>query len=245
MTSRLRDITAPVEPIELWLIDRQALEEDLSKLEIQAPTLSGDEIARAAAMADSRTGAFWRAGRIALRLLLQHRCGRQVRRKPFAVDPSGRPFLADSNLDFALSDSGAHLLIALSTIGRIGVDIEQPRLLRMTPERVARLVSAAQALGGGAATPLQGWTRIEAFAKATGPSLAAVLARLGVQGHAGGKLDHAAIRERSSRALAASGLHVVDLSLPSGLAGAIAIPRDMPPAPVRVLDHGTIAALVT
>ena len=115
----------------------------------------------------------------------------------------------------------------------------------MTAERIARLQASAAALGRLPASPLQAWTRVEAFAKATGPSLAAVLARLGIQGNDDGKLDPAAVQQRSSAAVAASSLEVRDLVLPAGLVGALALPAGLASPSVRELDHGTITSLAT
>lgn len=88
--------------------------------------LSADEQARARKFRrheDAMRFAVMRAG---LRHLLATRLGVEPTAVQLTVDSRGRPRLCASDpLDFNLSHSGAHGLIALSSLRRVGVDIEQ------------------------------------------------------------------------------------------------------------------------
>jgi len=231
----------------IWLLDRAALADLLADIEVATPRLSADEKQRAAAMADQQLSQLWSAGRVALRLLLEAECGATIRQQPFSHDRSGRPFLERHGLDFSIADSGPHMMIGLATVGRIGVDLEQRRALKMAPLRVELIIAAGEGLGSTPAEALQSWTRIEAFAKAAGPSLAAILSRLGIQGHGEGMLAADIVRTRSCSARAAAGIEVLDLQLPQGLVGAVArasiAAKTRPPPDVRMLDFAEITRL--
>lgn len=239
----------PGEAVALWLLDRKEQVDRLAAIERATPRLADDEIARAGAMPDRHRAGLWRSGRTALRLLLERVGGAQIRRQPFVSADAGRPALACGRIEFSIADSGDYLLLAVSTVGRIGVDIELPRVLRMAAPRIDRLIASAEAMGSPSPSPLQAWTRIEAFAKAAGPSLAATLARLGIQGHGDGLggLAPTDIRGRTVTAVRQAGLVVFDLPLPHGLTGALARPsarHDQLARPiVRALDRPAIDQL--
>lgn len=228
--------------VELWLLDREACRDALAAIETATPRLADDEIARAGAQPD---GEIWRTGRIALRLLLEVRLGLALRRRPLAVSTSGRPALPECVGDFSVADSGAYLLIGLSRTDRIGVDVERARPLRMSQRRLALVRAAGEALGGAPASPLECWTRIEAFAKATGPTLAATLAGLGVQGHGDGVLAPEDVTRRARDRIAAAGCAITDLVLPNDLVGAVchASTITITDRRPRRLDEGAIAQL--
>lgn len=64
--------------------------------------------------------------RAALREQLAQRLDMAAHAVRFSLDANHRPHLADSNrLDFNVSHAGAHGLIAMSAVRRVGVDIEQ------------------------------------------------------------------------------------------------------------------------
>lgn len=244
MTRASRDSDPPggiAAPVELWLLDRDAFGEHLAAINASSPLLSADEIERAAAFSDRGMARLWTAGRTALRLLLKQFCGSAIRQQPFIYTPAGRPTIAGSEIEFSVADSGRFLAVAVGRDGRIGVDIEQPRAFKMSPERIDLIVAAGTGLGGAMASPLQSWTRIEAFAKATGPSLAATLARLGVQGHGEGHLTAGQVLERARRARLDAKVGVHDLDLPHALAGAAASRR--PPSALHILDAAAIDRL--
>ena len=215
--------------IELWLLDRDAAAATLGEIEGAKPRLAHDEIGRAGATTDPQQAIAWRAGRTALRLLLERRCDLDLMRQPFGADPSGRPRIPmPSPIDFSLSDSGAFLLIGLANGLDIGVDIElrRPAGVRMPPALLARLLASAAALGAcPPATPLQAWTRIEAFAKARRQSLAAALAELGIRGGGADALSADDLYHRAHDLQSATGIAVVDLDFAASLTGACACTR--------------------
>ena len=231
----------------IWLLDRMALADVLIDIEAATPRLSADEKQRAAIMADQQQSRLWIAGRVALRLLLEAECGAVIRQRSLSLDRSGRPSLAGHGLDFSVADSGPYMMIGLVEAGRIGVDIERRQALKMAPRRVELVIAAGEGLGAATAGALQSWTRIEAFAKAAGPSLAAILSRLGIQGHGEGILSADIVRTRSRSARAAAGIEVLDLQLPQGLMGAVAraslAADDRRPPIVRTFDGAEITRL--
>lgn len=226
---------------ELWLLDRLATAAQLATIEAAVARLSPDEVSRAASFADRQRARLWSAGRTGLRLLLEARCGIAIRQQAFAHTAAGRPTLDGAGIGFSIADSGPHLLIAITSGDPVGVDIEQPRSLRMTPERLDLVMAAGEGLGGTAVSPLRSWCRIEAFAKAVGPSLAATLARLGVQGHGAGRLTLEDVRTRARQARTDAVVEVADLDLPRDVVGAVAGHGPFPA--VRVLDAPLIARL--
>jgi phosphopantetheinyl transferase len=228
----------------LWLVDRVALSTALIGQERRKPRLSTADAARAQAMASvSQTRAdAWRAGRIALREILDRlvraagcpELAEQIRAQPFDLTAHGEPSLPGMPFVFSQSDAGPYLLIGVSSQGRIGVDLEQPRTFAMSEVRQARVIAAARSLAGSAGPEplslLQAWTRIEAFAKARGPSLARVLTELGLIGVAA----DSDINPRATAVVAESGLVVHDLSLPHGLIAAVARPKGLPVPPLTL-----------
>jgi 4'-phosphopantetheinyl transferase len=244
------DAVGEPDPIELWLVDCSRLAEPLSHIEKQARVLPPGELERAARIVDPEDAARWRTGRIALRVLLAARANAQAARSSFRIESGGRPVLVNADLDFSISDTGSQLVIALSRAGRVGVDIEAERELKMAPHRIARLIVASNGLVGPEGTQLderaatQGWTRIEAYAKATAPSLAACLSSLGTAGHRGHPITHDELREGAQRLRIAAGVAVYDLSLPDQLAGAVALPIALGSntPKVRLLDEAALGA---
>ena len=213
------------EPVALYLVDCDRLAEALDAVEGRQHLLPSGEHQRAEMISPPPHSARWRCGRIALRLVLSRYIGAALARTPFLASPQGRPSVAGAAIDFSLSDSGPMLLIAVSQAGRIGVDIEQPRTLKMAPERIARLVAASKGLTDSAeeVSPTQAWTRIEAFAKAAMPSLAACLSALGTAGHRGHPQSLAELEARASAVRAGANVTVQDLALGECLSGAVAM----------------------
>jgi phosphopantetheinyl transferase len=219
----------------LWLVDRRALAGGLDQVEQHTPRLSPADVARAAAYLpqDPERAQLWRAGRIALRLILEQAAcdidgsGAVSRGQPFLLTAHGEPSLPGAPFTFSQSDAGPYLLIGVARAGRIGVDIELPRRFIMSEIRQARVIAAATKLAGApGAQPglLQSWTRIEAYAKARGPSLARVLTSLGLIGASDGIEPSLAGRE----------LQTHDLLLPYGLIGSVARPAGMPAPAVQM-----------
>ncbi len=93
----------------------------------------------------------------------------------------GKPYLVDyPSVQFNISHSGGHLFIAISTIGTIGVDIQQPRLLHTPLSALVKKCFANQEISYWQNFPVaeqlaefyRFWTRKEAFVKAVGRGIA-------------------------------------------------------------------------
>lgn len=141
-----------------------------------------------------------RATRSLLRLILAEQpvrtgTGEPLRRRPvaFRSRPHGKPELAASTpLAFSFSYAGEAAIIALTWTGPIGVDLEAPRKITLSPQRRMALCTNARDAGliatAEASVALQDdvaflkvWTRLEALAKARGDGIGAVLEELGVR----------------------------------------------------------------
>lgn len=176
--------TAALPPLEIWSIDAGRCGPALLALEANEPRLPA---AHAAALLARPERA---VVHIALRLLLERRLGESLDRRPFTVSASGRPSLPEAPLDFNLSHCNGMALVAIGPGGPIGVDIEPvDRELGTLQSRAGRIEAAARTLASGRPLPgsgtsrlLAAWVRIEAFAKADGAGVAALLSRLGIIG---------------------------------------------------------------
>ncbi|NUB14732.1 4'-phosphopantetheinyl transferase superfamily protein [Azospirillum brasilense] len=178
------------EEIQLCYADLRGL---AHRLEAFRARLSPDEAARAARFAteELRTRCALRRG------LLRHLLGRAMGRDPaslvFAYGPMGKPFLPGGPA-FNLADCKDHVLIAIApgaapgATVELGVDIER---LRRLPDAagIAERFFAPEERDAFAALPdalrdeafLNGWTRKEAFIKATGQGLSTPLDRFAVE----------------------------------------------------------------
>lgn len=143
--------------------------------------LSADERARAGRFVFARDRRRYIAARGVLRVLL----GRYLDLAPAAVsfryEAGGKPALApgqSSDLDFNVSHSADVAVVAISRAGQVGVDIEA---IRSLPDRddLARGIFTDAEYAALRALPFDlrdlgffnGWTRKEAFVKATGEGL--------------------------------------------------------------------------
>ena len=201
----------PDTALELWLVDLDATAGPLMAAEADCSRLSPQEAERAQAITNDSVRQRWLSAHIALRLLLERWGGAGLRAQPFQFAPGGRPFLSGPAPHFSLSHAGQFALIGLTRSAPLGVDIEviSPRVMPL--ERRSRLVSFANDVAGGAELPLvhasltsgahvaadpaedanvetaafiQAWCRVEAFAKADGRGLLAVLSQAGIMGFA-------------------------------------------------------------
>ncbi|MBL8882446.1 MAG: hypothetical protein JNL45_05255 [Hyphomicrobium sp.] len=201
----------PDTALELWLVDLDATVQTLMAAEADCSRLSPQEAERAQAIPDIRVRQRWLSAHIALRLLLERWGGAGLRAQPYQFAPGGRPFLSGPAPHFSLSHAGQFALIGLTRSAPLGVDIEviSPRV--MPPERRSRLMAFANDVAGGAAeltlhlppedgahapaepakganvetaALIQAWCRVEAFAKADGRGLLAVLSQAGIMGPA-------------------------------------------------------------
>lgn len=172
--------------ISLWRIDFP-FDASLSDATVFA-SLSDDERARARRFLHHEDTVRFASVRAALRERLAQRLGIAAHAVRFAQDANGRPHLADSTrFDFNVSHAGAHGLIAMSPVRRVGVDIEQHRdgfdwrsiaALTLDPTEVAWLESrnATQQTAAFYA----GWVAKEALVKTTGAGISRGLPHLTV-----------------------------------------------------------------
>ncbi|HEX4892680.1 MAG TPA: hypothetical protein VFV47_05285, partial [Hyphomicrobiaceae bacterium] len=98
--------------------------------------------------------------------------------------PQGKPSLPSGRLHFSVAHSGTMALLGFSAAGPIGVDLEVVRAPRMSAWRREQLERFAEELGGCALPEgdpdrrfIQAWVRLEAYGKATGEGIGALLER--------------------------------------------------------------------
>jgi 4'-phosphopantetheinyl transferase len=161
--------------ISIWRVD---LSEPAAVVERAAKLLTPDERERA-----GRGTAVVRRRRLVARAALRIALARWVTCAPaalrFATDPSGKPRLAGPGPHFSVASSGDWSLIAVTSLGPIGIDIERVVALAELEGIVARRFAPEQAraiLNQNGERRLQAfyrcWTRLEAHLKATGVGLA-------------------------------------------------------------------------
>ena len=133
--------------MEVWLVKLWDCAEALESEEARHPRLSDDDLIRINDLKHPETRRQRRLAAIALRRLLAWYVGTdRYDRMPFQRRPGGRPVVGDGKVAFSLSHSGGQALIALGTVGALGVDLEPLRTLRMPVERQLALVQAASFL---------------------------------------------------------------------------------------------------
>lgn len=161
--------------VHVWRIGLSLDEDSIAALEA---TLSTDERSRADRFRFPELRSKFIVAHGALRDIL----ARYLRMTPaglvFAISPHGKPSISGVPLRFNLSHSGDLALVAVTTGGEIGVDIEwfRPGIERdRIAERFfsAREAAALRALPAAARTEafFNCWTRKEAFIKAVGDGL--------------------------------------------------------------------------
>ncbi|MGH6817031.1 MAG: 4'-phosphopantetheinyl transferase family protein [Hyphomicrobiaceae bacterium] len=216
---------------EVWLLDVAASAAALDEMERRDPHLPSDEKERAAAVGGCPSrAAVRRACRIALRLLIERCAGPDPARRPFAYGRTGKPYLPDTAVHFNLSHRQDIALIALSHGERVGIDVEIERgtVPALSGGRGDGLRKAAAAMAPcrplpvGSAGTLQAWTRLEAAAKGEGGGIGRLLTDLGLRGNCNRESGGDA-GQKARAWLAATGLDVVDLVLPEGMFGALAL----------------------
>lgn len=164
--------------LEVWLVD---LATDLDLLLARARDIGASPISGTSGdLAKVAAG-------IALRLVLARHVGLDRARLPFVIAPGGKPALVGDGPQFSLAHCDGAALVAISRDGPVGVDIEAPRAIRISPDR--RLMLEAEALSLDPARPLpdrppdrrflQAWVRLEALAKTTGEGVGSLLGRVG------------------------------------------------------------------
>ena len=214
--------------LELWHVDTRASSAALSALEERERLLSDWERTRAAEFPDRAQAGEWLAAHIALRLVLERAAGIAARGVAFTRSAGGKPRLEGAPVSFSLSHVAGAALIAVTSGGTVGVDLERERKVRVREPRRTRVEAAGAALSPevplpalGEARFLQAWVRLEAFAKAEGSGVGRLLTRLGVSGDAAG--SEAEFRARIDSVLETTQVVATrDVALGEGLYAAVA-----------------------
>jgi 4'-phosphopantetheinyl transferase len=144
--------------------------------------LTADEKQRAEKFRFIRDRDRFVAARAILRVLLGRYLSASPRELVLAYEPQGKPWIADTDLQFNLAHSADLALYAFCAGARIGVDIEHVRPMP-DGEAVARRFFAAEEFAALQTLPLAErepaffacWTRKEAYVKAIGTGLSSRL----------------------------------------------------------------------
>jgi 4'-phosphopantetheinyl transferase len=196
-------VNDPVAITLVWLADLDACGVALAECERATPRLSDDDLARAGPLVDPVSNARRLSAAIALRVVLERTFGPSMRGVALPRERLGRPALPEGFAGaFSLSHCGGLVLIGVTTAGRIGVDLEVRRELRMAERRQQVIIAAAETLvrdglpGIGTDRFLQAWVVLEALAKADGRGIGHLLTRLGAVGGRDGRSDAAEVMAR-------------------------------------------------
>jgi len=167
--------TAPAAVVRLWRLELDVPGRELDRL---ARVLTPAEHERAGRLRFRRSRDRYVAGRGQLRRVLASLTGARPEALELATNPFGKPQLPGSGLFFNLAHCQGRALLAVTTAGRIGVDLEQ---LRALPDRdliAERFFAASEVAAVRRVTPqgrdaafLRCWTRKEAYVKAVGDGL--------------------------------------------------------------------------
>lgn len=225
--------------LAITLVELDRLEAALERADTAEGLLSADERAwTTPAPVDMRRRR--RTARIALRLLLAKAGAAGARGEPLTVDRHGKPHLPNGEPAFSLAHSGGLALVVIGVKGPLGIDIEARRdhAVQLSADRQAKIIAAARALLAvpdtgdidfpvaslGTTAFLAAWTRLEAFAKARGTGIGALLTDLGIT--VGGAVSKTVEDvQKSAAALSnAAGIAVARLHLPADTYGAVAAP---------------------
>ena len=192
--------------------------------------LSADERARAGRFVFARDRRRYIAARGVLRALLGRYLGLAPAAVGFRYGANGKPALAPGQaggLDFNVSHSADVAVVAISGAGQVGVDVEA---IRSLPDRddLARGLFTEAEYGALRALPsglrdlgfFNGWTRKEAFVKATGEGLSRPLAGFEVTLAPG---DAARLVHVGGDRIEAARWTIRDLPAMPGFAGALAV----------------------
>jgi 4'-phosphopantetheinyl transferase len=189
MTESLGLVLAPG-VVHVWRIRLDVSDQLAARFE---PTLAADERERADRFRTAELRRRFVAGRGALRALLGAYLGIEPALVAFSYGHRGKPSLANPGVEFNLAHTDDLALCAL-TVGRaVGVDVERLRPMDDAERIIARYFTSRECLeflehprAERASAFFRGWTRKEAFLKATGEGLAASLDSFEVSLDAGG-----------------------------------------------------------
>lgn len=192
-------------------------------------TLSDAERARAAQFATDALRHRWLHGHVAVRRILASVLGVAPGAIAYGAGASGKPFVASpagTGLEFNYSDSADLALLAVTTAGPVGVDVEALRPVPEFEAITARFFSAEErtALLALPEAERRGafhrvWARKEAYIKAVGDGLGHGLHRFAVTHERG---DARFVHLDGSRE-AAAGWTLAEVEVASGYEGAVAI----------------------
>lgn len=229
-------------PVEIWLVDLARSGSALAAVETATPRLSADEHERAAAL--GKNGEDWRLYRIALRIILERFAGPGLRQQPLRIGLLGKPGLPEgAGIEFNLAHTRRYALIAVSSAS-VGVDLEEEREVRFPQDRQEAMLAAARAIAAHSPAPrrdseqdiLRAWTRLEAWSKARGSGIGALLQDLGIRGSRSSEnssdTDFGAV---ALQLLQKEAFTVRDLDLPAPLYGALAVKAAVPDLQLRQL----------
>ncbi len=168
----IADTAQKIKGADIWLLDFSRLTEN--QIANLSNSLSSEELARAQTFKHKQH--HFLATRALLRKVLAHYTGIPSASLELARREEGKPYLANcpSPIYFNLSHSGNFAVLAVSTQGEIGIDIEtiRPRNFLAIAERYFHADEFKQLLATPEAErePLffKIWTLKEAFFKATG-----------------------------------------------------------------------------
>ena len=169
---------APKE-VHVWAFNLSAPPDLFARLESR---LAGKERERAARFRFDLHRERFIVGRGLLRELLGNYLDRDAEEIEFAYGAHGKPCLTGQqspiNLHFNLAHSESRAVVAITTAGAVGIDIEQIRNLSDADELVARFFSPRESRAFRSLPPEQRplasfnlWTRKEAWLKATGDGI--------------------------------------------------------------------------
>ena len=210
--------------VHLWWIRLAASRAAAARIE---KMLSADETLRAAGFAfdDDRSAFILRRG--VLRAVLASYLGSPAKDLLFECGPQGKPALAGCPLVFNSSHSQGTALIAVTTCGEVGVDIERLRPLNDAGSIAQRFFTAAEytdwlSVSSGLRTEafFNCWTRKESFVKAIGSGLSTPLDSFRVSLAPN---EPAALLEVNGSAHAAEKWSMLDVKGDPNFAGCVAV----------------------
>lgn len=176
----LNALASPTPDVALWQLD----------LDLETPwqvgylrELADDEGARALRYVRSADRLRFVATRLSLRRLLGEQLGCTPLDVGFIQREHGKPALAGGGLEFNVSHTGGHALIAISETQSVGVDIEVVKPARDTAALADKIYAPAElawlaAQGAAVGDFYTIWSCKEAVLKAWGCGIAGHMARL-------------------------------------------------------------------
>ena len=214
--------------IHVWATTLAPAPEQLQKT---LATLSVDELARAKRFKFDQHRNRFIAGRGALRAILGRSLGASPAALRFEYQTNGKPELAgkfaSAGIHFNLAHTEDLALVAVTRIGRLGVDVEGVRPIKNADELVARFFSPREnelfqkvSENEKPAAFFNLWTRKEALLKATGEGITRSLSLVEVSFLPG---EPARLLAVSGDVEEAAQWSLRELSPATGFTGAIAI----------------------